>query len=66
MSNSSSVGKPHVLIMTSRWRNMRRAAHEGFGVRAAQSYHGLQETEAALLAARILKEPTNFDEYFKL
>ena len=45
---------------------MRRAAHEGFGARAAQSYHRLQETEAALLAARLLKDPDNFDEWFKL
>ncbi|KAF7791403.1 hypothetical protein EIP86_002417 [Pleurotus ostreatoroseus] len=48
------------------WRNFRRAAHEGFGVRAAQLYQSLQEIEAAVLAARILKDPEGFDEYFKL
>ncbi|KAJ3556207.1 hypothetical protein NM688_g2152 [Phlebia brevispora] len=47
------------------WRNLRRAAHEGFGTRAAQSYHGLQELEAALLTARLLRDPDGWDDYFK-
>lgn len=44
---------------------MRRAAHEGLNVRAADKYKPLQETEAARLVFNLLRDPENWDDHFK-
>lgn len=44
---------------------MRRAAHEGLNVRAAEKYKLLQEIEAARLVANLLHDPDNWDVHFK-
>lgn len=44
---------------------MRRAAHEGFNIRAAAKYQPLQEKESALLALRCLQDPDNWDDHLK-
>ena len=49
----------------SRWRYMRRAAHEGFSVRASTTYQPLQEKESALLASHMLRSPTRWNAHLK-
>lgn len=44
---------------------MRRAAHEGFNVRASATYQPLQEKESTLLASHMLRNPTRWDEHLK-
>jgi hypothetical protein len=47
------------------WRRMRRAAHQGLYSHAAENYHTLQETEAAVLVDGILKTPDAWDDHLK-
>lgn len=47
------------------WRKMRRAAHEGFNVRASTSYQPLQEKESALLVSHMLQDPNGWDDHLK-
>ncbi|PSR85636.1 hypothetical protein PHLCEN_2v5365 [Hermanssonia centrifuga] len=44
---------------------MRRAAHEGFNVRASTSYQPLQEKESALLVSHMLQDPNGWDDHLK-
>ena len=44
---------------------MRRAAHEGFNVRASSAYQPLQEKESALLVSHMLRDPHNWDDNLK-
>ncbi|KAI0072587.1 cytochrome P450 [Panus rudis PR-1116 ss-1] len=47
------------------WRRLRRAAHEGFNVRAVQTYQPLQEKESVRLVHHLLTEPENWDTHLK-
>ncbi|CAL1709871.1 unnamed protein product [Somion occarium] len=47
------------------WRKLRRAAHEGFNVRACEDYQPLQEKESARLVNHMLEEPDNWDDHLK-
>ncbi|KAJ7446023.1 cytochrome P450 [Mycena galericulata] len=47
------------------WRRLRRAAHEGLNIRAAEKLQPLQEREAATLAAHILRYPAAWEEHVK-
>ncbi|EIM88908.1 cytochrome P450 [Stereum hirsutum FP-91666 SS1] len=47
------------------WRKLRKAAHEGLNVRAAEAYQPLQEKDAAVLVADLLKEPLYWDDHLK-
>ena len=44
---------------------MRRATHEGFGVRASIAYQPLQEKESALLVAHMLRDAQNWNDNLK-
>lgn len=44
---------------------MRRAAHEGFNIRASTAYQPLQEKESALLASHMLRNPMRWEEHLK-
>ena len=48
-----------------RWRKLRRAAHEGFNVRACEDYQPLQEKESARLVHHMLEEPKEWDNHLK-
>lgn len=43
---------------------MRRAAHDGFNVRASATYQVLQEKESILLASHFLRDPARWGEHF--
>ena len=44
---------------------MRRAAHEGFNVRASVAYQSIQEQQAVLLACDLLEDDNNWDEHIR-
>ncbi|KAJ7843627.1 cytochrome P450 [Mycena olivaceomarginata] len=47
------------------WRRLRRAAHEGLNIRAAEKLQPQQEREAATLAAYIIRDPDEWEEHLK-
>ena len=49
-----------LIYIVSRWRRMRKAAHEGLNKGVVHNYHRSQATEAILLACGILSRPENW------
>ncbi|KAJ7843607.1 cytochrome P450 [Mycena olivaceomarginata] len=52
-------------IRQQRWRRLRRAAHEGLNIRAAEKLQPQQKREAATLAAYIIRDPDEWEEHLK-
>lgn len=40
-----------------RWRRLRKAAHLGLHLRAAEAYYPIEEREAAILVQDLLRDP---------
>jgi cytochrome P450 len=53
------------LTETTRWRRMRRAAHEGLHKSAAKAYNNIQMTEAVLLASGFLESPEQWEKHMR-
>ena len=59
MAGEILTGGIAILFMQngSRLRRVRRAAHEGFNIRAVTKYHSVMAKEAALATLRMFKDP---------
>ena len=44
---------------------MRRAGHEGLNIRASEIYQPLQERDAAMLVADLLRNPEVWDNHLR-
>jgi len=55
----------HLAETSSRWRRMRRAAHEGLNKGVADNYYPQQTTEAVLLAHGGLTNPDAWDQHVR-
>lgn len=51
--------------MCSRWRKLRKAAHEGLGPRVAEQYQALQQREAVILARDMITDPLRWEDHIK-
>lgn len=47
------------------WRRLRKAAHLGLHLRAAEAYYPVEEREAAILVLDLLKEPNHWDDHLR-
>ncbi|CAL1709874.1 unnamed protein product [Somion occarium] len=45
------------------WRKLRKAAHMGLNLHAAEAYFPIQEREAALLVKSVLEDPSDWDNH---
>ncbi|KAF5343047.1 hypothetical protein D9758_011152 [Tetrapyrgos nigripes] len=46
-------------------RRLRKAAHEGFNIRASEAYQPIQEKEATVLVHNLLQDPNSWDDQLK-
>lgn len=60
-----SVCLLNIYLMSIRWKRMRRAAHEGFSGRAADTHQPMQEQEAARFVRHIIEDPQNWDHHLR-
>ncbi|KAF5343053.1 hypothetical protein D9758_011137 [Tetrapyrgos nigripes] len=47
------------------WRRLRKAAHLGLHLRAAESYYPIEEREAAILVKDLLRDPASWDSHIR-
>lgn len=53
----------HVIRTLSSWRKLRKAAHMGLNLHAAEAYFPIQEREATLLVKSVLENPSDWDNH---
>ncbi|KAJ7163864.1 cytochrome P450, partial [Mycena crocata] len=47
------------------WRRLRKAAHLGLHLRAAEAYYPIEEREAAILVQDLLRDPSQWDAHIR-
>ena len=61
----SSFLRLHSYLTSPSWRKLRKAAHEGLNIRAAEKYQPLQELEAATMVIDMINDPDHWNDHFK-
>jgi cytochrome P450 len=56
---------PVLCLTLRRWRRLRKAAHLGLHLRAAEEYYPVEEREAAILVKDLLRDPASWDSHIR-